>query len=33
MNAWHERWCGSPSLAGGVPDEDMAMPGHDEMGQ
>lgn len=32
MNAWHERWYGSPSQAGGVPSEDMPMPAHDAMG-
>jgi uncharacterized protein (DUF305 family) len=31
MNAWHQRWYGSASSAGGVPDEDDAMHGA-EMG-
>jgi uncharacterized protein (DUF305 family) len=32
MNAWHERWYGSPAQAGGVPDMDMSMPADDGMG-
>jgi uncharacterized protein (DUF305 family) len=33
MNAWRERWYGSPSPAGGVPPADEAeAPAHEEMG-
>ena len=32
MNAWRKRWYGASSPAGGVPEEDEAMPSHYSMG-